>query len=116
MFDFYYCVSSTAYYFFWVNHFEVFSTDSNSPSNFGFSDTHIIFLKRKNLVSFYLHFLLTLKPNADKTAEKNENVFYKCVLESHFTSISGVGGFIFSKKVKIVVSYCTLCTTLGFLI
>ncbi len=35
---------------------------------------------------FYQHFLLTLKPNADETAQKTKNVLYKCVLQSHFTS------------------------------
>jgi hypothetical protein len=46
----------------------------------------------------YLHFLLTLKPNADGTAQKTKNLFCKCALESHFTSISGLGGAILSKK------------------
>jgi hypothetical protein len=32
--------------------------------------------------------------------KKNKNVFYKCGLESYFTSISGLGGFILSKKLK----------------
>jgi hypothetical protein len=38
--------------------------------------------------------------NTDETAEKN--LFYKWVLEFHFTSMSGLGGSILSKKVKIV--------------
>jgi hypothetical protein len=42
----------------------------------------------------------TLKLNADVTAEKTKNVCYKCVLEFHFTSISGLGGSIRSKMAK----------------
>jgi hypothetical protein len=61
--------------------------------NFAFYNTHIEFL----------YFLLTLKPNEDETAEKMKNVFYECVIESHFTSISGLGGSILEKKAKIVV-------------
>ncbi len=40
-------------------------------------------------------------------AKKTKNISYKFVLESHFTSISGLGGSILSNKVKIVVPSCT---------
>jgi hypothetical protein len=36
---------------------------------------------------------------------KTENIFYKCDLEFHFASISGLGGSILSKKVE---NRCTL--------
>ncbi len=73
----------------WAKKFScTFSTDSkkNSAPNFTFYYTHTKFLQ-KNVV-LVLAFLLTLKPNEDELAEKNEkNIFDKCFLESHFTSI-----------------------------
>ncbi len=50
-----------------------------------------------------LALLITLKPKSDETAQKTKILFHKCVLESHMTSISGLGGFILSKKFKAVV-------------
>ncbi len=41
-----------------------------------------------------IQFLLNLKPKTDERAQKNEIVFYKWVLESHFTFISGLGDFV----------------------
>jgi hypothetical protein len=35
--------------------------------------------------------------------KKAKNIFYKCLLEFHVASISGLGGLVLSKKVKIVV-------------
>jgi hypothetical protein len=55
------------------------------------------------LFLLFLYLLLTLKPNADETGEKTQKIFSTCVLESHFTSISGLVGSIFSRKVHIVV-------------
>jgi hypothetical protein len=49
----------------------------------------------------------TFKRNAQETANKVEEVFYKCVLELNFASIFGSGLLIFSKKVKIAVAYCS---------
>jgi hypothetical protein len=60
-----------------------------------FYDTHIKFLP-KNLFAYIIYFLLTLMVNTDETAEKN--LFYKCALEFNFTSMSGLGGSILSKK------------------
>jgi hypothetical protein len=51
--------------------------------NFAFYDTLIDVLQ----FFLYYNFLLNFKPNADETAEITKNVFYKCVSESHFTSI-----------------------------
>ncbi len=48
----------------------------------------------KNFLKNY-HFLQTLKPNLEKRLKKTKMVF---VLESHFTSISGLGGSILSKS------------------
>jgi hypothetical protein len=50
---------------FWVR-----GLDSNSASNFAFCDTHIEFF------CLYWHFLLTLKPNTDESAQKTKNIFY----------------------------------------
>jgi hypothetical protein len=36
-----------------------------------------------------------------------ENLFYKCVLESHFIDIYFRPGRLYFKKAKIVVPYCT---------
>jgi hypothetical protein len=70
---------------FWVNFVALFSTDSNSALKFSFCDTHIDIFFKKLL---YFHFLLTLKPILDETTQKtSEKSFYKCVLESHFTSV-----------------------------
>ncbi len=60
-----------------------------------FNDTCIKFLP-KNLFAYIIYFLLTLMVNTDETAEKN--LFYNCVLEFHFTSISGLEGSILSKS------------------
>jgi hypothetical protein len=37
-----------------------------------------------------------------------KGVFYKCVLKFHFAYISGLGGFILSKKVKILCAVHTV--------
>jgi hypothetical protein len=58
---------------------------------------------RENLFAFFYFFLLALKPNADETAQKTKNIFYKYVLVFNLTIINGLGSFILSKKVKIVV-------------
>jgi hypothetical protein len=60
-----------------------------------FYDTHIKFLPKIFFAYNITYFLLTLMVNTDETAEKN--LFYKCVLD-----VSGLGGSILSKKVKIV--------------
>ncbi len=52
-----------------------------------------------SLFYLYLHSLLTLKPNADKTAQTTKTVVYKCVSDFHFVSISGLGGSILPEKV-----------------
>jgi hypothetical protein len=39
------------------------------------------FLKKKKNVGSYWDFLQTLNANADETAQKTENLSYKCVLE-----------------------------------
>jgi hypothetical protein len=43
----------------------------------------------------------------DETDEKTKKVFYKCVLVSHFTTISGRKASFCQKKVHIVVPYTT---------
>jgi hypothetical protein len=45
--------------------------------------------------------------DADFESVEKRKTFYTCVLEFHFTSISGMGGSILSKEVKIVVPYCS---------
>ncbi len=86
VFDINYCVQKfSAYNFFWVI-FCIVSTDTNSASNIAF---HEIFCY--------------LKSNSDEADQKKEQLFLKCVLEYHLGSISGLEGFILSKKVKIIV-------------
>ncbi len=46
-----------------------------------------------------------------KVLKKTKHIFYKCVMESLFTSISGPGGSILSKRVKIAV-LCIHCQKL----
>jgi hypothetical protein len=59
---FFYCVQKFLAYTFFGNLFAFFSTGSNTVSNFAFYGTNIELL----------HFLLTLTPNTDETAHKNE--------------------------------------------
>jgi hypothetical protein len=47
----------------------------------------------------YLYFFQTLKPNAQKTAQKIKNVLSKCVLDLNFAPITGVLNF--KKKSQI---------------
>ncbi len=49
--------------------------------------------------------MLTFNPNVDERLKKSKNIFYKCVLESHFTSIFSLGASILSKKSKSLYSY-----------
>ncbi len=70
----------------------VFWTVSNSASNFGFYDTHIEFLPKK-LFCLYYRSLLTLSQTRIKGLKKTKKVF-----RIPFTSISGRGGSILSKK------------------
>ncbi len=75
--------------FFWAS-FVLFSTDSKSASNFAFCIVYI---------------LQSLKPNVEETAVKKKNIFNICVLESHFTYISGQRGSILFLKSQ---NHCTL--------
>ncbi len=96
-------------YIFWVN-FSNFLQWIRTPH------WYLRFMHNKFTKMFCLfqHFLLTLKPKSDETARKTINIFYECVIESNFTSISGLGGSNLSNKVKIVVlcgctlPYCTV--------
>ncbi len=60
---------------------------------------HFYYCVQKFWASNILQFLLTLKSNSDEKGSKERNVYYKCVLEFHFASISGS---ILLKKVKII--------------
>ncbi len=51
-----------------MNFFPYFLTDSNSASNFACYEI----IAKQFFFLFYLHFLITLKPNADESVEKNE--------------------------------------------
>jgi hypothetical protein len=50
--------------------------------------------------------LISKFESVEKVAKE---VFYNCVLKFHFESISGLGGFILSKTVKILVSFHSQC-------
>jgi hypothetical protein len=43
-----------------------------------------------------------------KNGKKMKNIAHTCGLEFHFASISGLGGSILPKNVKIIVPYCTI--------
>jgi hypothetical protein len=58
--------------------------------------THKEILKEAN----YALFANFKAKNRTNWLKKNEKAFQRCVLESHFTSLSGLGGFILSKKIK----------------
>ncbi len=83
-----------------------FLNSSNSASNFAYFDTHIKIIWEKFfevIIALFAHFQVKRAKNSSK------NVFYKCVLEFNFESISVSGLLIFSKKV-ICVSKKFLCT------
>ncbi len=83
--------------------FAFYSTDSNSALNFPFYDPHIECLQKKLLFPL-LALFANFKAKCGQNSSKNKtNLIYRYVLESHFTSISGLGGFVLPKKVKIIV-------------
>jgi hypothetical protein len=49
-----------------------------------------------------------------KRLKKTENIFQICILESHFTFISGLGGSNLPKKVKVVVPFCPVYGIRGY--
>ncbi len=104
--DFYYCMYKfSACNFFQVNFFAFFNSNG-----FELSIKFCVLRYSNHFLKFlYQNILLTVKPNVEERAEKNKtkNIFYKCVLEWHFASISGLGGSILSKKVKIAVPLYT---------
>ncbi len=81
-----------------------FSTDSNSAMSFTFYDTNIKLFFNK-IVFFYEHFGKFQAKIGQNDANKTKNVFYKCVLESHFTSISAAWEAPFCQKSQ---NRCTL--------
>jgi hypothetical protein len=67
-FHFYYCTSTCfAYNFLCVNFYETFSADFKLAWNSVLFNTHIEYLKKKNILPV-LALLLTLKPNMDEPA------------------------------------------------
>jgi hypothetical protein len=65
--------------------------ESNLASKSVFFDAHIAFFFKNKIFIVILELLQTLKANADKTAAKKQNFFYKCVLELYFATINGLG-------------------------
>jgi hypothetical protein len=65
---------------------------------FAFYDTHDTHIKFFKSILLILAHFANFKAKIERNGSKKLNIFYKCVLESHLTSISGLGGFIFSKK------------------
>ncbi len=78
----------------WSTKIFIFRKGIKKP-RISFYDTRIKFLP-KTLFAYIIYFLLPLMVNTDETAEKN--LFYKCVLD-----VSGLGGSILSKNVKILL-------------
>ncbi len=68
-------------------------------SNFAFYDTHIEFLPI-NILWVLLALFANFEGKFGRNGSKTKNVFYKCVFEFHFASISGLGGSFCQKKVK----------------
>ncbi len=66
--------------YFLVHFFKPFSTDSKSVWNSAFFDTHIEFLKKKNVVALISTFLKLWLQMCRKRLKK-QNLFYECVLE-----------------------------------
>ena len=93
--------------FFLVHFFTTFSTDSKSAWNSAFFDTFFVFFKKKFLGHISTFFKLWSQTRK-KRLKKSKNVFRKCVLDLNFAPIKGSVFFIFFKKVKFVVPYCTL--------
>jgi hypothetical protein len=53
-----------------------------------------------------LALFVEFKAKRGQYGSKKRKRFYKCVLESRFTSVSGLGGAILSKKFKLLLPYC----------
>jgi hypothetical protein len=73
-----------------------------SASNYTFYDTHIEFLKKIIFLLISALFANFKAKLNEKASKKTKNVFYKYDLESHFTSISGLGGSSLSKSCTIM--------------
>jgi hypothetical protein len=82
--------------------FELFSMHSNLALKLQIVTKNVLLI---------LSLLLPLKPKWDERAQKTKNIFYKCILESHFTSISGLAGSILSQKSKSLYPTCTGAST-----
>ncbi len=54
-------------------------------------DAHNEFLQDKMCVGSHKHFLVNLRPNADKMAKKRKTFFYDRNLELYFTTINDLG-------------------------
>jgi hypothetical protein len=101
-FYFYFCLQKfSAYKFCWVIFFALFSTDPNAASNFAFYYTHV------KCFAYIRTFANCKAKIKTKGLKKMKNVFYECVLESHFTSISGLVGSIVSEIFKIGLPFCS---------
>jgi hypothetical protein len=61
----------------------------------------------KKFVLPLLALFSNFKAKRQRKGSKNKNIFDTCVLELNLAIINGLGGSILSKKVKIVVPYCT---------
>jgi hypothetical protein len=82
-------------YSFWCIFFNNFFNGFEISVNSAFFDTHIEFLNKKFFLGHISTFLKTLKPNAQKTAQKRKNLFSSCVLDFNFAPIKGSIFFIF---------------------
>ncbi len=75
---------------FFVNFYEIFSTNLKSAQNSAVFDTHIIYFKRKCFFAFLAPFANFKANRGGSTAQKNKNIFYKCVLEFNLATINSL--------------------------
>ncbi len=88
------CFAYNFFYAFFKNFFNGFEIGMK----FCFFDTFFDFLQKKNYFSSYLYFFQTLKPHAQKTAQKIIKSISKCVLDLNFAPIKGSCVLNFLKK------------------
>ncbi len=66
------------------------------------------FFQKKFFLGHISTFFKLWRQTRKKRLKKSKNVFSKCVLDFNFAPIKASVFFIFKKKVKFVVPYCTL--------
>ncbi len=84
--------------------FCIFSTDSNSASNFAFSDTHCDLFWQTKYFQLILALFANFRPQRGRNGSKKQKTYFLNMSQSPIYIHFWLGGSILSKRVKIVVS------------